>query len=79
MTGNDVTHMLDGFIGQQIPGGCEHCDAYQTIERWPDIPAGDGAGAFQLHVFHDDGCPTLQRHQNRAARRQALKRARRKR
>ena len=35
-----------------LPGGCEICDAYMTVE----IPA---PGIHLLHVHHDDDCPVL--------------------
>lgn len=38
--------------GQKIPGGCDHCDAYQTAE-----PVS--AGLWSVKVYHDDDCPWL--------------------
>ena len=26
---------LEALAGRRIPGGCDDCDAYQTIERLP--------------------------------------------
>lgn len=38
--------------GQQVAGGCDLCDAYQTLsEAMP--------GTYVLVVHHDDWCPTL--------------------
>jgi hypothetical protein len=34
----------------RIPGGCEDCDAYQTVE--PTEP-----GVYKLTVHHDASCP----------------------
>ncbi|MGD0083560.1 MAG: hypothetical protein ABSD78_10230 [Acidimicrobiales bacterium] len=49
--------MSDSFVnlfgpldGAEIPGGCDACDAYQTVgpvER----------GIWSLIVHHDDDCP----------------------
>lgn len=38
--------------GQRIEGGCQHCDAYQTVDPM-------AAGAWVLTVHHDDWCPVL--------------------
>lgn len=38
--------------GLQIPGGCDHCDAYQTTSK-------DAHGIFHITVHHDDWCPVL--------------------
>jgi hypothetical protein len=85
MTGHPVSEMIAPFVGKQIPGGCEHCDAYQTVKRAGDHFA-DVAGinydlkdCWVVNVHHDDWCPWWIRHQNRAARRAAVKRAKRRR
>lgn len=97
--GAAVTAMLNQYVGRRIPGGCEHCDAYQTIELLgrpsPDSPAqldawhrvaaemgipGDGPGSIHFAtVHHDDDCPWWLQRQNRAARRAAHKRSKRRR
>lgn len=51
-----LTDYFGALDGQRIPGGCEVCDAYQTVT--PIV-----AGAWSINVFHDDGCPVLARHQ----------------
>jgi hypothetical protein len=38
--------------GSAIPGGCDTCDAYQTVETLTP-------GVHVIHVNHDDWCPTL--------------------
>jgi len=38
--------------GARIPGGCDQCDAYQTVSPLT-------AGAWQMTVHHDDWCPVL--------------------
>ena len=51
-----VHRLLDDLFeqtdDQPIPGGCEMCDAFQTIEEL------DG-GLYSLIVHHDDWCPFL--------------------
>ncbi|MGO8870933.1 MAG: hypothetical protein ACLQPH_05930 [Acidimicrobiales bacterium] len=37
---------------QQIPGGCDQCDAYQTMETV-------SPGVHMIRVHHDDWCPFL--------------------
>jgi hypothetical protein len=36
----------------RIPGGCEHCDAYQTAEPLE-------AKVWRIAVHHDDRCPWM--------------------
>ena len=43
----DVLGAIDGL---RVAGGCEHCDAYQTVE-----PAFEGVWIFIIH--HEDECP----------------------
>jgi hypothetical protein len=38
--------------GEQIPGGCDHCDAYQTVKVV-------SPGVHEIQVSHDDWCPVL--------------------
>lgn len=50
---------LAQLAGVEIPGGCDDCDAYQTLamdDRW---------GGFVLTVHHDDWCPRLARYRGR--------------
>lgn len=49
MTGSDLAAALAALTGNRWPGGCEDCDAYQTISNVD--------GVFVLAVHHDDGCP----------------------
>ena len=46
---------LEDLFGQiedePIPGGCDRCDAYQTMSE-------ESPGVFVLAVHHDDYCPT---------------------
>ena len=38
--------------GQHVRGGCDSCDAHQTLEEVDD-------GIWSLTVHHDDDCPVL--------------------
>jgi len=47
---------LDDLFGQSenepIPGGCDRCDAYQTVDELaPNV--------YGLTVHHDEWCPLL--------------------
>ena len=85
VSANPVSEMIAPFIGQQIPGGCDHCDAYQTVKPAGDYFADvagikyDLEGCFVCSVHHDDWCPWWTHEQNRQARRTAVKQAKRKR
>jgi hypothetical protein len=48
--------MAQQFDGTRILGGCDDCDAYQTMEMVEPTVA-------VIHIHHDDDCPTLARHQ----------------
>lgn len=45
-----LTDLLGPLDGHRIYGGCEDCDAYQTV-----TPVS--AGVWSVTVHHDDGCP----------------------
>ncbi len=45
---------LDAMTGHRMPGGCDDCHAYQTIEQ-------QTPGVYLLAVWHDNGCPELRR------------------
>lgn len=47
-----AARMLRPLDGERIPGGCEHCTAFQTVE-----PVS--AGVWKLTVHHDEWCPFL--------------------
>jgi len=53
-----VADILGPLDGAEIPGGCDTCDAYQTVHPVK-------AGIWQIVVHHDDWCPTLIAHQAR--------------
>jgi hypothetical protein len=49
----NLTHSdLDNLAGRHLPGGCDDCDADQTVTQTSD-------GVYVLTVHHDDGCPFL--------------------
>lgn len=53
-TGFDA--VIAALAGHRVPGGCQSCDAYQTVENDPALP---GVNHFLVH--HHDGCPVLAR------------------
>jgi hypothetical protein len=54
----EIARMLAPLEGLQIPGGCDTCDAYQTVEPVQ-------AGMWVINVHHDDWCPFLARYEGR--------------
>jgi hypothetical protein len=50
------------FDGKRILGGCDYCDAYQTLE--PVL-----AGVWSVRIYHDSWCPFLRRYLSRQERR----------
>jgi hypothetical protein len=54
--------MVDQLDGAAVRGGCDHCDAYQTMDEDPDLPR-----IFHLRVHHDDWCPFLARINGKAS------------
>lgn len=53
--------LLDAHSYRAIPGGCDACEAVQTLR-----PGGDGV--YHLNIAHDDDCPTLAHHRQAPAR-----------
>jgi hypothetical protein len=52
---------LGPLEGGQIPGGCDSCNAYQTVSPLR-------TGVWRITVHHDSDCKWLQaRHERRAA------------
>lgn len=43
---------LDSLVGSRASGGCEDCNAIQSMSR-------DEFGIYVLSVEHDATCPTL--------------------
>lgn len=44
---------LASLEGQQVPGGCDSCDAYQVVRE-------EKTNWLRITVYHDDNCPALQ-------------------
>ncbi len=49
---NPFEDLFGQIQGQQIPGGCDQCDAYQTVTTV-------APGVHSLTVHHDTWCPVL--------------------
>lgn len=47
-----VAHLLGPLTGARIAGGCEECNAYQSVEAV--MP-----GVWVNTIHHDDDCPVL--------------------
>ncbi len=61
MTANDrLRDLYQQLDGQQIPGGCSTCDAYQLLRPIVD-------GSWRLTAVHDDDCPRWIAMQERSA------------
>lgn len=69
-TGVEIPDGLE-ISGLELPGGCDHCDAYQTLDR-------TGDQLWSMNVRHDDDCPWWIERQERTARRAAHAAARRR-
>jgi hypothetical protein len=50
-----MKEILDSIVGVDIPGGCEHCNAFQRVSKVSD-------GVFVMGVHHDDWCPWHKQH-----------------
>jgi hypothetical protein len=46
----EVARVLGPLDGAQVPGGCECCDAYQTVHP-------QAHGVWVVAVHHDTWCP----------------------
>ena len=47
-----MTNLFGPLDGAHLPGGCDTCDAYQTITPTQ-------AGIWTLTIHHDEWCPAL--------------------
>ena len=47
-----LTNMLGPLDGARVRGGCDACDAYQTVKPIT-------AGVWNIDVHHDPWCPRL--------------------
>jgi hypothetical protein len=52
--GDVLLPLLGPLDGARIAGGCDYCNAYQTVEPIE-------AGVWTCRVHHDDWCPWLKR------------------
>lgn len=50
MSGHSIRETFARMDGAKIPGGCDECDAYQSMSV-------DTDGICHLTVHHDDWCP----------------------
>jgi hypothetical protein len=50
---NTLTELFEAMAGRHIEGGCDDCNAYQTMMTRQD-------GIHVLTIHHDDTCPFLQ-------------------
>jgi hypothetical protein len=57
---NWINRWAAALDGARIPGGCDSCDAYQTVHVID-------AGITRINVHHDDWCPTYRRWQTAEA------------
>ena len=55
MREDNLTNALGSLDGEQIPGGCEYCNAFQVVKPIKN-------GIWDIEVFHDKDCPTLRAH-----------------
>jgi hypothetical protein len=53
---NPANAIIASLDGAQVPGGCDHCDAYQTVRAH-----ADGPGLHKITVHHDEWCPWWRR------------------
>lgn len=47
-----LTDLLGPLDGARTPGGCAHCNAYQTVHPLE-------RGVWQINVYHDTWCRWL--------------------
>lgn len=52
----NISEAIRANDGARIRGGCDDCDAYQTVtaDKW-------GSGMHAITIHHDDHCPDYQR------------------
>jgi hypothetical protein len=60
MTSGSLRSIARLLKGRKILGGCDDCNAYQTIEEDPTY-----LGVFHINITHDDTCPWLARLEER--------------
>lgn len=57
-----VSAQLAALDGAHVPGGCDHCGAYQVLNAMQGDP-----DVHMISVYHDDWCPELAARQEVAA------------
>jgi hypothetical protein len=50
---------FSNLVGREIPGGCEECNAFQTMSEVSE-------GVWSLVVHHDDDCRFYRAHVGRS-------------
>jgi len=50
---SDLQTLFATLTNQVIPGGCDDCNAEQTLQPDPDHP-----NLWHCYIAHDDDCPT---------------------
>jgi hypothetical protein len=55
-TSGPLHELVAALAGAKVYGGCDECNAYQTVKADPDFPS-----LVHLYVHHDDWCPFLAR------------------
>lgn len=54
MSDGTLDNLFNSLAGRELPGGCDQCDATQTIREDDQVP-----GVWHLVICHEDHCPTL--------------------
>lgn len=52
MTGKDISDLFASYEGLEVAGGCDRCDAFQTLRT-------DDDGIHRITVHHDSWCPIV--------------------
>lgn len=51
---NPASELIRSMDGARVPGGCEHCDAYQVV-----VADRYGPNMHSIEIRHDDDCAWL--------------------
>jgi hypothetical protein len=51
---DNLRAMVNQLNGAAVPGGCDHCDAYQLVHAH-----AHGRDLHTISVYHDGDCPWL--------------------
>lgn len=55
-TTDSLRELARRLTGRETYGGCDECNAYQTMEEDADLP-----GFLHIRIHHDAWCPFLAR------------------